>query len=63
MLREAMRLGYMAADPSKSVRQLRETPEERRILTLAEIRLLFDEMETASKSRTEATGGFRAPRA
>jgi len=43
MLGEAVRLGYMAADPSKSVRQLRETPEERGILTLEEIRALFDE--------------------
>jgi hypothetical protein len=43
MLAEAVRLGYLAADPSKSVRQLRETPEARGILTLEEIRALFDE--------------------
>ncbi len=43
MLGEAVRLGYMAADPSKSVRQLKETPEARGILTLDEIKLLFDE--------------------
>jgi hypothetical protein len=43
MLGEAVRLGYMAVDPSKSVRQLRETPEERGILTLEEIRAVLDE--------------------
>jgi integrase len=43
MLGEAVRLGLLGSDPSKSVRQLRETPEERGILTLAEIRALFDE--------------------
>lgn len=43
MLGEAVRLGYLATDPAKSVRQLKETPEERGILTLEEIRRLFDE--------------------
>jgi integrase len=43
MLGEAVRLGYLSADPAKSVRQLKETPEERGILTLEEIRRLFDE--------------------
>jgi integrase len=43
MLGEAVRLGYMTSDPTKSVRQLRETPEQRGILTLEKIRKLFDE--------------------
>lgn len=43
MTGEAVRLGYLASDPAKSVRQLKETPEERGILTLEEIRALFDE--------------------
>jgi len=43
MTREAVRLGYLNTDPTASVRQLRETPEERGILTPQEIRQLFDE--------------------
>lgn len=43
MLGEAVRLGYLAGDPTKSVRQLKETPETRGILTFEEIRALFDE--------------------
>lgn len=43
MTGEAVRLGYLSTDPAKSVRQLKESPEERGILTLAEIRKLFDE--------------------
>jgi len=47
MTAEAGRLGYLAVDPAKSVRQLREKPEERGILTLEEIRKLFDERKLA----------------
>lgn len=43
MLAEACRLGYLSVDPSRSVRQLRETPGERGILTPDEIRRLFAE--------------------
>jgi integrase len=39
MLGEAVRLGYLASDPSRSVRQLKETPEARGILTIDEIRI------------------------
>jgi integrase len=43
MTGEAVRLGYMGSDPAKNVRQLKETPDHRGILTLDEIRTLFDE--------------------
>jgi integrase len=43
MTAEAVRLGQLAADPAKNVRQLKEKPAERGILTLDEIRRLFDE--------------------
>lgn len=41
MIREAIRLGYLERDPTEKVRLVRETSEEKGILTLMEARMLF----------------------
>ena len=46
MMKEAERLGYVREDPAKNIGILKENPKEKTILTLDEIRQLFDESRT-----------------
>jgi hypothetical protein len=43
MLGEAVRLGIIPKNPAVSVEKLRETPKEKRIMSIEELRALFDE--------------------
>ena len=43
MLKEAVRLGYIPEDPSRNIRELKENPRRKNILTVAEVKRLFSE--------------------
>ena len=43
MLKEAVRLGYIPEEPSRNIRELKETPRRKNILTIEEVRQLFSD--------------------
>jgi Phage integrase SAM-like domain len=58
LLRDAIRIGYLAQDPTAGIRIPREQPPPRRVLEAEQIRLLADRMPTTRLSTMVITAAF-----